>query len=290
MNTTLTRVSIIIPNWNGLDLLKKHLPQIVSNAPGVSFILADDYSTDESVSYVRENFPHIRIVTSKYRRGFASTVNSGVAASSSHIVILLNTDIVPEKDFLKPLLKHFENPLVFAVGCMDKSMENGNVVLRGRGVGRWEKGFFIHERGDTDKTDTAWVSGGSGAFRTAMWKQLGGMDEIYNPFYWEDIDLSYRAKKHGWKILFERKSIVMHYHEKGKISSEFSPDYIRQIAFRNQCYFSWKNAPFDQFCLSFFWMPVRIFQALIKGDSIPLKAWFCALPYFFFACLKRIRG
>jgi hypothetical protein len=80
---------------------------------------------------------------------------------------------------------------------MDKSMEGDKVVLRGRGIGRWEKGFYIHKRGEIDKVDTAWVSGGSGAFRRLMWNTLGGMDPIYNPFYWEDIDPEIKANFSG---------------------------------------------------------------------------------------------
>jgi GT2 family glycosyltransferase len=216
--------------------------------------------------------------------GFASTVNTGVRKAKGDIVVLLNTDVVPERGFLKPLLAHFKDKKVFAVGCMDKSIENGKIVKRGRGVAWWDRGFLVHRRGEVDKTDTFWVSGGSGAFRKSIWNKLGGMDELFNPFYWEDIDLSYRAQKAGYKILFEPKSVVVHEHYKGAIKSRFSPFQTRTIAYRNQFYFVWKNITEKKLIIShILWMPyyfvkflsrldlaffVGLFKAVLNLDSV----------------------
>lgn len=255
-------VSIVIPNWNGVHLLKKNLAGVVKAAMGAHVIVADDASTDGSVEYLKKHFPKVTVVTRIKREGFGATVNAGVAAAKGDIVILFNTDVEPQQGFLKPLLAHFEDPKVFAVGCLEKSIEQGKEILRGRGVAHWEKGFYIHSRGDVDKTDTAWVSGGSGAFRKSMWGALGGMDTLYNPFYWEDIDLSYRARKAGWKTIFEPKSVVRHYHEEGKILQEYSPEDIKRIAYRNQFIFIWKNATDVSILLAHsFWTPIRLIQS-----------------------------
>jgi len=273
-----TIVSVIIPNWNGAKLLKKHLPTIVKNSDNASFIIVDDHSSDDSIPYIQDNFPNIEIVRTTEHKGFASTVNAGVRAATSDIVVLLNTDVEPEKNFLKPILPHFSDPKVFAVGCMDKSVESGKIVLRGRGIGWWEKGFYIHKRGEVDKTDTAWVSGGSSAFRRSMWNKLGGMDPVFNPFYWEDIDLSYRAEKKGYRILFEPKSIIHHFHEEGKIKKEYSEKEIKRIAFRNQLYFIWKHAPMSQLLLHILWTPLWVARELVKGNSEILRGFINALP------------
>lgn len=271
-------VSIVIPNWNGLSLLKKHLSVVIKNSPGCRIIVVDDCSTDSSVSYVQEHFPDITVVRKPKNEGFASTVNAGVQAATSDIIVLLNTDIEPEKDFLDPLISHFSDTNVFAVGCMDKSMENGNTVLRGRGIGRWERGFYIHKRGEIHRKDTAWVSGGSGAFRRSMWNRLGGMDPLFNPFYWEDIDLSYRARKAGWKILFDQKSVVLHLHEEGVIKGKFDKNTVKQIAYRNQFLFIWKNCSDTAILLShLFWTAVRIFKAIIGRDIIFLSGFVSAI-------------
>lgn len=272
------KVSIVIPNWNGVYLMEKHLLNVVKAAPGAQIVVADDMSTDGSVEYLKTNFPRVKIVVRTKREGFAANVDAGVAAARGDIVVLLNTDVEPESGFLKPLLTHFDDPSVFAVGCLEKSSEDGKTILRGRGLAHWVKGYFTHTRGEVDNSDTAWVSGGSGAFRKSMWNTLGGMDTLYNPFYWEDIDLSYRARKAGWKTLFEPKSVVHHYHEEGKIKREFSPADVKRIAYRNQFIFIWKNVG-DLSILAehVLWTPVRLTQALLAGNLLMMQGYLDAV-------------
>jgi GT2 family glycosyltransferase len=263
-------VSIVIPNWNGVHLLKKYLKDVIGASEGAEIIVSDDASTDSSVSYLRATHPQITVVESRVRGGFAENVNKGVRQAKGDIVVLLNTDVKPEKGFLKSLLAHFSDPNVFAVGSLEKSEEEGKLLLRGRGIARWRRGYYIHSRGEVNKNDTAWVSGGSGVFRKSMWDKLGGMDTLYSPFYWEDIDISYRARKAGWKTLFEPKSIVHHYHEEGKIKREYSPDDVNRIAYRNQFIFIWKNVTDIPILIEHvLWTPVRLVQALVNGD-IPM--------------------
>lgn len=272
------KISIVIPNWNGSDLLKKHLPRVIEYADGAKIIVVDDASIDNSLTVLQNQFPSVLVIAKETHEGFASTINKGVGASDADIVILLNTDVVPEKGFLKPLISHFTDPSVFAVACMDKSVENGRIILRGRGLAAWKKGFFIHWRGEVNESDTAWVSGGSGAFRKTLWEKLGGMDPIYNPFYWEDIDLSYRALKSGYRLVFEPKSVVKHFHEKGKIKKSYTSAQIKQIAYRNQFIFIWKNLSDPKILLAHaFWTPIRLFQRLTQGDIAVLIGYIQAL-------------
>jgi len=281
-------VTFVIPNWNGKTLLEQHILSVIAASGNSEIIVVDDGSIDDSVAFLKHHYPKIKIIEKKNHEGYASTVNAGVLIAQGDIVVLLNTDIEPEKYFLKPLLSHFSDPNVFAVGCMDKSMENGKVVLRGRGIGRWDKGFYIHKRGEVDKTDTTWVSGGSGAFRRSMWNELGGMDEIFDPFYWEDIDLSYRATKKGYEVIFEPKSIVRHYHEEGNIKKEFTKEEIERIAFRNQYIFVWKHASGLQFLLHLLWNPLRLLKDMRSADKSMLRGFVLALPLFPSILLKRI--
>lgn len=272
------KVSIVIPNWNGVYLMKKHLKNVIKAASGAEIIVADDMSTDGSVEYLHKNFPAVHVVERKTREGFAANVDAGVASAKGDIVVLLNTDVEPEPGFLTALIRHFEDPEVFAVGCLEKSHEQGETVLRGRGLAHWEKGYFVHTRGGIDGRDTAWVSGGSGAFRRSMWGRLGGLDTIYNPFYWEDIDLSYRARKAGWKTLFEPDSVVHHWHEEGKIKREFTPPDITRISYRNQFIFIWKNVTDPQVLITHaLWTPVRLLQALSRGDMLMVQGYLLAM-------------
>lgn len=276
--TSALNVSIVIPNWNGVYLMEKHLQNVINAVPGAEVVVADDMSTDGSVEYLKFNFPGVKVVVSAKREGFAANVDNGVKAAHGDIVVLLNTDVEPEPTFLAPLVGHFDNPSVFAVGCLEKSSEAGKTVLRGRGLAHWVKGYFIHTRGEVNKSDTAWVSGGSGAFRRSMWDELGGMDTLYNPFYWEDIDLSYRARKAGWITQFEPKSVVHHYHEEGKIKREFTPADVTRIVYRNQFIFIWKNV--SDWSILFahaLWTPVRLTQAIFSGDFLMVQGYLWAL-------------
>lgn len=269
------KVSIITPNYNGEALLKKNLPRIIEAAHfwekeangKAEIIVVDDGSEDGSKEFVRSKIPQVRLIENEKNLGFSSTVNRGVKESSGEIVVLLNTDVAPEKGFLTPLLRHFADEEVFAVGCLDKSIESGKIVLRGRGVGKWQRGFLVHSRGEVNKTNTLWVSGGSGAFRRSVWEKLGGFNEFYNPFYWEDIDLSYRALKSGYKLVFEPKSVVVHKHEEGIIKRKYSPFQIKTIAYRNQFIFVWENATdlILQF-LHILWLPYYLLKAFLNRD------------------------
>lgn len=251
---------------------------MIAASRGAEIIVADDASTDDSLSFIRRTYPKVRIALGRKRSGFAVNVNRGVAAAHGDIVVLLNTDVEPENDFLPPLTRHFQDGRVFAVGCLEKSYDPGGTVLRGRGEAKWHRGNFVHWRGDPRGSNTAWVSGGSGAFRRDIWNTLGGMDALFSPFYWEDIDLSYRALKAGYRIVFEKRSIIGHYHEEGKIKSEFSSGDVKRVAYRNQFIFIWKNlSDRKQWFFHCLFTPLRLARALLAGDWRMLAGYVWAL-------------
>lgn len=284
-------VSIVIPNYNGVDLLKKNLPAVFAAAASyheqsgdrVEIIVSDDGSGDESVSFLREERKKERkiplyVVESRKNSGFAPAVNRGVREAKGEILVLLNSDVSPEKEFLVPLLKHFAEDTVFAVGCLDRSIENGKETLRGRGVGRWERGFLMHRAGDVESDKTLWVSGGSGAFRRSLWEKLGGLYDLYRPFYWEDIDLSYRAQKAGYFIRFEPQSRVVHEHDTGSIKQQFTKKKITAVAYRNQFIFVWLNITQPSLLLSHvLWLPVHFLQSILRSDRGFFTGFFSAL-------------
>ena len=256
-------------------MLKKNLEKVYREIESyksgkAELIVVDDGSLDGSLSFLSEfskTHPNPHVVINKQNLGFAPTVNRGVEVASGDVVILLNTDVYPEEDFLAPLLKHFSNPQVFAVGCLDRSVEVQGIILRGRGLGQWKRGFLSHRRGEVDKPNTLWVSGGSSAFKKSIWEKLGGLNKLYAPFYWEDIDLSYRALKSGYQVLFEAKSVVVHEHEKGIIKNQYSDFKIKTIAYRNQFIFVWENVTdFSLFASHVLWLPYHFAKALINSD------------------------
>ncbi len=233
------RVSIVIPNYNTAWLLEKNLPIVLAAASNpknniVEVMLIDDASFDNSVAIVKNKFPQIRLIRHKINRGFSSSVNTGVRLAEGDLVCLLNTDVLPEEDFLEKVIGHFKNPKVFAVSLN----EGGYSWARGF----IKDGYIQHEPGPKDNKihPTFWVSGGSGVFRRSLWIKLGGMDEkLLSPFYWEDLDLSYRAAKRGYYLLWEPAGKVIHKHE--ATISRLSPSYVQRIKERNHLIFIWKN-------------------------------------------------
>lgn len=270
-------LSIIIPNYNGEEILKKNLPKVFDAVGDAEIIVVDDASADESMKVLNGFKERIRVIENEKNLGFSSTINRGVKEAKGDIVILLNSDVIPERGFLEPLISHFKNDKIFAVGCMDKSVEGKNIILRGRGIGCWKRGFLVHSRGEVDKTNTLWVNGGSGVFRKSMWEKLGGFSALYDPFYWEDIDLSYRALKTGYKIVFEPKSVVVHEHDKGAIKNTYSNFEVKTIAYRNQFIFVWKNATdVDLQFLHLLWLPYHFVKAFVRKDLAFFKGFFDA--------------
>jgi len=290
------KISIVIPNYNGAILLKKNIPRllrvleqyIAKTKNTIELFIVDDYSQDDSIAVIEEiqkqhntSSVRFRLITKTKNSGFSPTVNLGAKHATGEVLVLLNSDAYPEDDFITPFLHHFKSNDLFAVGFMDKSIEEGRIVLRGRGIGRWKRGFLIHKKGGVDKETTLWVNGGSGAFRKKTWDLLGGMDELYSPFYWEDIDLSYRALKSGYTVRFEKKSTVVHEHEKGAIVKTYTKDQVQQIAYRNQIMFTWLNATDTTILIShFIWFPIQTVQAILRWDINFLKGFFSAFLLF----------
>lgn len=265
------KISVIIPNYNGASLLARNLPQVLKTCQNCEVIVVDDGSTDSSVKFLRQDFPTIELIVNRKNQGFVKSVNRGVQVAKGELVLLLNSDTYPHTNFLKPLAAHFEKvgeeSNIFAVACADESYEGGKIVVRGKGGATFTKGFVNHFAANVAPGETLWVSGGSGLFDRQKFASLGGFDPIYAPFYWEDIDLSYRARKAGWLCLFEPKSRVDHYHEEGAIKKTYSPSFVKKVAYKNQFIFVWKNIS-DYFLLlqHLAWLPYHFAKAVLTFD------------------------
>jgi len=229
-------ISVIIPNWNGRKLLEKNLPLVIKNSGTAEIIVVDDASPDDSLNFLKDNYPQIVSIKHGKNLGFGESCNDGVKAAHGEIIILLNLDVVPEPNYIPPALELFDNSQTFAV-----SFNEINNSQFSYSVGCFKDGFITHEpRPKTNKVqESFWASGGSAAFRKSMWQQLGGFDRILNPFYWEDIDLSYRAQKRGWKVYWHPGAKVRHEHQ-GTIG-QLNKNYVDRIRERNQLLVIWKN-------------------------------------------------
>ncbi len=236
-----SNISIVIPNWNGEEKIKKHLPNVINAARFSNvyeIIVVDDGSTDNSVEVIRKLFPEIKLIIKEKNSGFSSTVNRGFQAAKADFVMLLNNDASPAKNFIAPIMPHFTDKKVFSVGC-----NVGGLWA----VGEFKDGYFWHNQGQKLGDEkigshlTLWASGGSAMFRKNIWDEMGGLDELMDPFYWEDVDLGYRALKRGYLNIWEPRSKVEHYKEPGVISLYFKKSTVISTAERNQLIFIWKN-------------------------------------------------
>jgi len=240
-------ISIIIPNWNGEKQLTKNLPLLARTlSPSLlktEVIVVDDASTDRSWAVLtnlnkKKLFSNLLLLRNDENLGFAGNVNRGVNKARASIVFLLNTDVVLAKGCLEAVLADFEDDQVFAVGA------NADWHL---GIVSFKDGFLdISSPQKISKKETKpqysfWVSGGHSAFRKSLWQELGGIDNLFSPFYFEETDLCYRAWKRGYQVLWEPKAQVDHRHEESVIRQNFSSEYIDFIAQRNQLFFNWKN-------------------------------------------------
>ncbi len=250
-----SKASIIIPNWNGRELLEQCLPSVVeavrSDGGDHEIIVVDNHSTDDSVPFLKANYPEVEVLELDRNRGFVGGCNVGAAASENEIIVFLNNDMLVERSFLRPLLDGFAPPLsggdggVFAVSSQihfwdaEKRREE-----TGQTRGFLKLGFLqvVHDEpgGCEQVRPVLYAGGGSSAFDKSKFLALGGFDELFQPFYWEDTDISYRAWKRGWKVLFEPRSVVHHKH-RGTIGKVYDKNTTDRAVNRNHLLFMWKN-------------------------------------------------
>lgn len=240
--------SVVIPNWNGRDLLEKYLPSVVqamAGHPDNEVIVVDNGSEDGSAEFLRERFPTVRVLAFQENLGFGGGSNAGFRAAKNDIVVLLNSDMRVAKDFLQPLLDGFDAADVFAVSCQI-FFSDPNKVREETGLTQawWHRGGLrVRHRIDENVTGPYpcfYGGGGSCAFDRAKFLELGGFDEVLKPFYLEDTDLGLMAWKRGWKVLYQPKSHVWHEH-RGTIGKKFSQAYIQSVLKKNFAIFVWKN-------------------------------------------------
>ncbi len=245
----MNKIDIIILNYNGAEILPQCLPSIVEAAKRSPLpcrvIVLDNRSSDNGLDYVRKNFPQVKIAVSKENKVLFS-YNDLIPQLDSDIIILLNNDVKVDPDFIAPLISHFSSPSVFAVA--PKQMNFNGIGYNG-GKNKIEFSFGLIRAGQYlyGDDDPAMEQAGytfynaNAAFDRRKFLELGGFDEIYAPFTWEDTDIGYRAWKSGFKFIYEPKSVIYHNEsytfdkEGGNIRNR------RVITRRNSFIFTWKN-------------------------------------------------
>lgn len=244
------KAQVVIPSYNSRDNLARNLPPLLAalEGTGAGVTVVDDASTDGTPDLVAAKFPQIRLIRKAVNRGFGDTCNLGVRdASDADVVVLLNADVEVRAGFLMPLLRHFDQADVFAVASVSiapdgSGPEDGLKIGRFvRGHLKWEKTDMSFVRPELGALPTLYAVGGHAAYHREKFLSLGGFDDLYLPFYWEDGDLGYAAWKRGWRVLLEPASVVWHRHQDSDIGKTHRERVIADTIHRNRFLFTWKH-------------------------------------------------
>ncbi len=256
-------VTVVIPTFNAKHLLMRYCPSVINAlSPGDALYIVDDASTDGTAAWAHDTLAPLvaekgctfLCITNSKNLRFAASVNKGVAAAQTPLIFLCNNDVELYPDTLTTLRKVLDDDSVFAASCLEYEQSEAG-EWSGKNLLWFARGLFQHSKALTKESGaTAWASGGSALFSREKWQQLGGFDPKFYPAYWEDIDLSFRARKRGWKVLFESKAVVLHKHESTH-SVVFGTRGIAEMSWKNAFYFTWKNGTLIQKFLFLVWQP-----------------------------------
>ena len=276
------RISLIVLNWNGRHLIEKNIDavfQAIEDYNNCEIIIVDNGSTDGSKEFIKNNYSEVKLISLKTNKRFTGGNNAGAKAANGDILVFLNNDVEVTPGFLEPLVMHFRNSDVFAVGC--NIMMQGVRKESGLTRGYFKRGFLQVEHGweEYDKAvPILYASGAAFACDRKKFMELGGFDSIWDPFYWEDTDLCYRAWKRGWRVLFEPKSIVYHMHQATNNPNNFSRIFLNLPKETNKYLFIWKNISEPRYLLYHLaLLPFAFLSRIFRFQFIRALAFLMAL-------------
>lgn len=288
-------LSVVIPNYNGIELLKQNIPPLKAALAKIvvphEIIVVDDASGDDSIAFLKENHPDVILVCNPVNLGFADAMNAGITRAQYEIIFSLNSDVKVEENIFPVLLNRFNDSELFSVTPNIIDPRNGKNQASYRlipGVC-----WFIDRCPQTLTEEEKKVdypvffgSGGATCYDRKKLLLLGGFPIIYAPFYIEDVDLSYQAWKRGWKCLLEPRVKVWHY-SSSTIRKHSKYRKIRFIQGRNKHIFLWINITDNTLVLRYllFLIPsllwdivsfrkykfVGMFMALVKLNDVLIE-------------------
>lgn len=244
-------VAVVILNWNGRELLEQFLPSVIEYSPEATIYVADNASTDNSVEFLKKNFPKVRIIENSVNAGYAGGYNLALKSVPEDIHILLNSDVEVTENWLQPIITIFENePETGAVqpkildyhkreyfeyagaagGFIDKF---GYPFCRGRIFQELEEDHGQYN----DERYIFWASGACLAIRKEAFETAGKLDEDFFA-HQEEIDLCWRLYKIGYKVKYTGNSRI--YHVGGATLKNMNPKKTF-FNFRNSLYLLLKN-------------------------------------------------
>jgi GT2 family glycosyltransferase len=284
------KTAIVILNWNGKKLLEQFLPSVVQFSSELAEIyLADNASTDNSVAFVKEYFPLVKIIENVSNGGYAKGYNDALQSIKADVYCLINSDVEVSKGWLEPVLNLFkkeENTAIIQPKLLDYK-DKTKFEYAGAGGGFIDLYGYPYCRGrvfnhlETDKgqfddvADIFWASGACFFVRSEVYQKLGGFDEDYFA-HQEEVDLCWRTQNEGYKIKYVGTSTV--YHVGGATLQESSPTKT-YLNFRNSLLNVIKNVPKR-------WFLFVVFSRLILDGIAGIKFVLELQPVHTWAVLK----
>ncbi len=259
----MSKVEIVILNWNGERFLKKFLPTVVQFADEAEIVVVDNDSKDNSLSFLRKNYPeHVKIITLAKNYGFAEGYNRGLEQITAEYYILLNSDVEVTQNWWQPLIELLDkNPKIAAVQPKIRAFHNkDHFEYAGACGGFLDKYGYPFCRGrilDTIEKDEGqydspmkvfWASGAAMAVRASVFHEAGGFDANFFA-HMEEIDLCWRMQRMGYSVYCEPKSVV--YHVGGGTLPNDSP-FKLYLNFRNNLAMLYKNLQRSELLSVFF--------------------------------------
>jgi GT2 family glycosyltransferase len=213
-----TRLSVIIPNWNGGKFLPTCLDALARQTyPAIEVIVADNASQDGSQALIQSRYPQVKLIELTENRGFTGACNAGIAAACGEVIALLNNDTEVNEHWAEAVMdaftRHPEAGIVASKMLLFDKRDHIHTAgdfftLDGRAGNR---GVWQRDDGQFDREEYVFSAcGGSSAYRKTMLDQIGALDDDFF-FSLEDIDLAWRAQLTGWRCLYTPQAIVYHH-------------------------------------------------------------------------------
>lgn len=252
-------IAVVILNWNGKTLLETYLSSVLTYSTNAKIYVADNASTDDSLAFLATNYPEVVVLKNPINLGFAGGYNEALKYVEEDILVLLNNDVEVTKNWLHPITSMFKSSDdIAAIQPKIKSIQNpdyfdyagaaggfidalGYAFCRGRIFDHIEKDLGQY---DTD-TEIFWASGACLAIKKKCFEDIKGFDESFFAHY-EEIDLCWRLKNRGYRIMFCHNSEV--YHQGGGTLSNSNPNKTF-LNFRNSLSTLYKNSTQNTYLL-----------------------------------------
>jgi GT2 family glycosyltransferase len=238
-------ISVVIPNYNGVHLFPDTIPAVFSalEKTGLPYevIVADDSSTDDSVSFLQTNYPQVRLLFNERNSGFSPTINKGIFAAVHSHILLLNSDVRLTPDFFSGLLRYFGKEDTFGVmgriiGWDNETIQDGGKYPSFHGLKIKTSGNYIPAEAEPDQwLYSMYLSGANAFVDRKKILLLKGFNEMFAPFYVEDYELSVRAWRMGWKCYYDHGTVCRH-KESVTIKTKVKKNQINKIYYRNKMY------------------------------------------------------